>query len=266
MALGSAGRLHGGANSRGSCARFAIPLVLLVLGANLIAGCGSSTAPEVSEVEPTEAVEAQESEVTEEAEPQPEEASEPIETVGTMVVTDERGTTFEDTFKLGPLGEGEESAPPVSVLGACNYVSPEQTATAAFAQGEMSISYTEGTVPVYVAIPPNGIVQGEELYGALVAYELNNEWQCAQEELETSSWEFQPGETKTMPIWFLAGGIINNERPQVPAELYNSWYFTSIGLPLRQPSTVTGPGAIKCGEYETRLYLYKRSGRCQEEY
>jgi hypothetical protein len=53
---------------------------------------------------------------------------------------------------------------------------------------------------MYVPIPPNGIVQGEEVFGALVAYELNNEWQCAQEELATASWEFQPGETKTMPI------------------------------------------------------------------
>ena len=266
MAIGAARRAHGRSNRRGPYARLAIPIVLLILGANLVAGCGSSSAPEVSEVEPTEAAETRDPEVTEEAEPQPEEIGGPIETVGTTVVTDERGTTFEDTFKLGPLGEGEEGAPPASVLGACNYVSPGLTARAAFARGEMSVSYTEGTVPVYVAIPPSGIVQGEELYDALVAFELNNEWQCAQEELETASWEFQPGETKTMPIWFLAGNLISNERPQVPAELYNSWYFAPVGLPLRRPSTVTGPGAIKCGQYETRLYLYKRSGRCQEEY
>jgi hypothetical protein len=183
-----------------------------------------------------------------------------------MVVTDERGTTFTDTFSLGPLGEGEEGAPPASVLSACNYVSAGLTARGAFARGEMSISYTEGTVPEYVAIPPSGIVEGEELFDALVAFELNGEWQCAQEELETTSWEFQPGETKTMPIWLLVGDIISNEHPQVPAEIYNSWYFAPIGVPFRNPSRVTGPGAIKCGEYETRLFLFKRSGECREEF
>jgi hypothetical protein len=245
-------------------ARLPIPAVLLILAVLLVAGCGSSSSPEISEVEPIEAAQPYEAEVTEEAEP--EEASEPIESVGKMVVTDEKGTTFTDSFKLGPLGEGEEGAPPASVLSACNYVSRGLTATAAFARGEMSISYTEGTVPEYVPIPPSGIVQGEELYDALVAYELNDEWQCAQEELETSSWEFQPDETKAMPIWLLVGDVINNERPQVPAELYNSWYFSPIGVELRKPSEVTGPGAISCGKYESRLYLYKRSGHCQEEF
>ncbi len=243
--------------------------LVIALGAGVVSGCGNGGSQSVIETETgTETVGRVEdsTEPAEEPEPEIEELGGQIEPVGTMTVTDERGTTFRETFSIGPLSNGEEAPPPASVLGACDFSVPSQTAQAAFARGEITVSYTEGTIPEQVVINPQGIVEGEELFDAAAAVELGGEWLCIGE-LGTS-YEFQPGETQALPMWLAVGGILSNEHPQVPADVYNTWRFHPVGPPdllLRRPSTVSGPGAIKCDQYETQLYLYNRSGSCTVE-
>lgn len=240
--------------------------LVIVFGMGAVSGCGSSGSSETSEAKAVGTVEEEGIKPVEEPEPEIEELGGPIEPVGTMIVTDERGTTFKETFSIGPLSNGEEAPPPASVLGACDFSVPSQTAQAAFARGEVSVSYTEGTIPEQVVINPQGMVEGEELFDAAAAVELGGEWLCIGE--VGTSYEFQPGETQTLPMWLVVGGILSNENPQVTSDVYNTWRFHPVGPPdllLRRPSKVTGPGAIKCDQYETQLYLYNRSGTCAVE-
>lgn len=237
-----------------------IGVVLLTLG--LFSGCGGSDSPEAA-AQP----ESQTSTATETSEAPPHEPVEelggPLEKVGTITVSDHKGTTFKDRYWIGPLSNGEEAPPPATVLGSCDITSPGQAARSVFAHGKASISYTEGTLPEQVGLAPG--VGGEELYGGVVAYELDGEWWCRQEELQSTSYEIQPGETITMPIWLVAEEVLNNARPKAPPEVFNSWYFNFMGPPtlqLRGTTTIDGPGAGTCYG-EKYLYLYNRSGVCE---
>jgi hypothetical protein len=192
-------------------------------------------------------------------------ASGPLQNIGTITVSDEAGTSFRDHFQLGPLLDASEVIPQAEVLAACNLESPAIIDKSVFARGLLGVSYTEGSLPESIAVDPEDTVAGNELYDAVFAYQAFGKWICHQEELP--QWEVQPGETRWFPFWFIASDIRSNAQPEVPAEVFNSWFFRFVGpLPALQGTTkITGPGLASCKSYgapEPRLYLYSRSGEC----
>src|SRR5260221_1251168 len=183
--------------------------------------------------------------------------------VGTITGSGE-GTAFSDNYRLGPLLYSKEGTPPEAVLNACNLNNPTLIARSVCARGQLTITYQEGSLPTAIGINSwEEVVQGK-LYG-VVAFRVNGEWQCRNEEGLTL--EFQPGGSQTLPIWVIAVQVLSNAQPRVPASVLNTWYFNFVGQPLGNQGSLTihGPGAGWCEEEfseEERLLLYNRSGSC----
>lgn len=192
-----------------------------------------------------------------------EEPGGPVADVGTISVSDGEGTAFRNHFKIGPLIYPDEGMPPDEVLEACNLQYQGILEKSVFARGEISVSYTEGSFPEYLGIDAEGIVQGTGAAADVVAYQRNGEWLCRQEELASTSYEIQPGETWTMPIWYIAEDILNNAQPRVSPEVKNGWQFKFIGPAMAGTWKYSGAGAGECAGYD-ELYLYNRSGTCEE--
>lgn len=192
--------------------------------------------------------------------PVEEEPGGPLGDVGT-IANHEKGMTFRDHFKIGPLLYPDEGTPPEEVLEACNLQYQGVIEKSVFARGEMSVSYAEGSFPEFLGIDAEGIVQGTDTAIDVVAYQMNGEWLCRQEELASTRYEIQPGETWNMPIWYIAEDILNNAQPRVPLEVLNGWHFQFVGPLMSGTRTYSGPGVGECYGYD-ELYLYNRSGSC----
>lgn len=266
----------GGARRSASIRRWLI-LGLSAATAMLAVGCGSSSqAPPPSE--PPQSAEAEVTATppsTEEGETESEPGG-PLADVGTITGSDGKGTTFSNRYRVGPLLYSSEGTPPDEVLEACNLNYPTLVAGSVFARGQIIMTYQEGTLPTEAGLgSAETIVQeinrGEE-YGegelnSAVAFRAGNEWLCRTQ----LSFEFQPGESQTLPIWIIVPQVLSNAQPRLPASAYNKWYFSLLGPHFATGATgpkltTHGPGATSCesayGTEEQLLFLYNRSGSC----
>lgn len=192
-----------------------------------------------------------------------EEPGGPLEDVGTIAISG-GGTAFRDHFKIGPLIYPDEGMPPEEVLEACNLDYQGTLEKSAFARGEISVSYVKGSFSELMGLGAENTVAGDAM--EIVAFQLNGKWLCRQEELASTTYEIQPGETWVMPIWFIAQEVLNNAQPRVSAEVRNSWHFQFVGPNIGYGTwKYSGPGAGECAGYE-ELYLYNRSGGCGGSY
>jgi len=249
-------------------------LALGVATAMLITGCGNAShSPSQSEFPPS--AETEETSVSSSAEESEAEPGGPLTNVGTITESDGEGTTFSNHYRVGPLLYSNDGTPPEEVLEACNLINdPTELATSVFMRGQVAITYQEGTLPTEVSLGSvtGPVVQevnnGEEGSGqlnSLTAFHAGGAWWCTS---TSSSIEFQPGETQTLPIWTIVSRVLSNAQPRLPARTLNAWYFEVIGPPLVTGRTVTthGPGAGLCKEEysfkEKLLFLYNRSGSC----
>lgn len=249
----------------------AVTIGFVLIGA-LLAGCGgsSSALPVTTEattpVEPSAETKSEEEGSTASTNSRAEEELSSHEPeVGTISVSNGRGTGFVDHYKIGPLIYSQQETPPKEVLEACNLDYQSQIAKAVFARGQVSVDYSVGSLPEQISLAP-AVMASEPSVSlqSVVAFRINGEWECRQEEMGT--YEVQPHEVRTYPIWFIAEEVLTNEQPRISTETRNSWYFPFIGPPLLQEqgkTKMTGPGAGRCESTE-RLYLYNRSGKCEE--
>jgi hypothetical protein len=245
--------------------RRSLVCVLGLVTALLVLGCGSGSQP--SAPQPN-----QETEISPEAEEPTHEAVEesqtevggPLSNVGTITTSPEKDMAFVSHYSLGPLMYASEGTPPEGALEACFPSSPPQIARSVFARGKLTVTYSEGSLPVeeYTTNTLRAVNANEEGAG-LMAIEVGGEWYC-----RTSFYlSFEPGGSQTFPIWIIVEGVLTNGRPRVPASTYSGWYFNPIILSsYGGDETIHGPGAASCErEWEgtvERLFLYNRSGRC----
>lgn len=245
--------------------------VLLVIA---LTGCGSGeSAQERSEIAENQAEIAAriaEAEAETEAQPQDSAATEaeevegPLSYAGTITASG-HGTTFVDRYQVGPVMYGAEEELSSEVVSACASSSPAVVARSAFARGELTVTYKEGSLPTTIPIAPS-LVGGEDIEIPAMAYQIGGEWQCKETMGVGSSLEFQPGESQTLPFWWIDVGVLTNDQPRLPKSTLDSWYFEPFdqfgGV---EDLTPRGPGASWCEEgyiEEWRLFLYNRSGHC----
>lgn len=240
-------------------------IILGLIAALLIAGCGSGSQP--SAVSPS-----QEPKVSTEAEEttyQPEQSEEesqsepggPLADLGTITGSDGEGTTFRDDYSVGPLLYSKEGSPPEEVLAACSLTDSSVIARSVFARGQVTIAYQQGTLPTEVVLGSSTPVVGG-LY-TFVAFHSAGKWWCTQS--EGFALHFQPRESQTFPIWIIAPQALSNAQPRVPTSTLNTWYFNLIAPTTLRNVKVHGPGAGLCDEASgnvERLLLYNRSGSC----
>lgn len=266
---GRTGINAGGANRAGLMRRWLI-LGLGVATVIFAVGCGSSSqSPPPSELQTsTEIAETSNPPRTEEGESEP---GGPLADVGTITGSDGKGTTFSNRYRVGPLLYSSEATPPEEVLEACNLNYPTELATSVFVRGQLTMTYQEGSLPTEVGLGSAESIVGDEYgEGALnsaVAFRTGGEWLCRTQ----LSFEFQPGESQTLPIWIIVPQVLSNAQPRLPASVYNKWYFSLVRPhfatdPIEPKLTAHGPGAELCNEEygvkEELLFLYNRSGGC----
>lgn len=244
-------------------------LGLLVVSAAFIAGCGGGDSePDCSDIPASREweecmgmVEPEKSSTDDEPDSTSNESnstsSSDLSKVGTITGTG-GGTEIRNTFRLGPLLYSDD-APPSDVLSACLVGSSSEIASSVFAQGEVDVEYSEGSLPL--SIPLNTeLVQEGGLLAAFTAYELDGEWLCGAESAYGRTFELEPGELVTLPFWVVATGRLTNAQPELPDDVLNAWYFDLLGELAEQE--VSGPGKVYCeDESEDRLMLYNRATR-----
>ncbi len=189
----------------------------------------------------------------------PESTGGPIEKVGTITITDHEGTTFRDTYEVGPWFISEELVPPQEVLEACNTRTQAAIAKGVFVRGIITVDYAEGSYPEFIGLDPEGTIMGNGLSTAAMAFQRDGEWLCRQEEIP--QWEIQAHETQTFPIWLIVEYAESNNNPTLVPEGLLGWHFKPVApteLLLRGDQIVKGPGAADCYGYH-ELFLYKSS-------
>lgn len=270
MAMGDAMREKSGVRRRAQgAARLAvigISLIAVLLTVAGLGGCGNADA----EADRTDAAlaeerkardERKEREADEAAEEEREVEEQQLETVGTITGAGE-GTTVRNTFRLGPLLYPDEGTPPEAALSACLISGSAAISSSVFAEGELEIEYVEGTLPIPIYLS-NELIQAGGLQATLAAQEIDGEWLCAIEDVLGTYYEVEPGETRTIPFWVVAPGVLSNAEPELSEETKNSWYFEFVGPVGNQTElTIQGPGAVFCEEEfdeEERLMLYNRA-------
>ncbi|MHB8492796.1 MAG: hypothetical protein ACYDA6_11375, partial [Solirubrobacteraceae bacterium] len=174
----------------------------------LLVGCGSA-----SQSPPQRALQSSaETETTPTSRSAEESRSElggPLADVGTITGSPEKGTTFTDHYRVGPLLYSNEGSPPEEVLAACNITNSTVIASSVFARGQVTIAYQEGTLPTEVVVGSLASVQevNNRDLGDVVAFSAGGKWSCNSTSFVL---HFQPGESQTFPIWIIAAGVLSN--------------------------------------------------------
>jgi hypothetical protein len=190
--------------------------------------------------------------------------------IGTYTVAS-KNTKFVSEIRLGSLQYGQAGAPPSEVLSACPGAS-ESVGNAAFAQGEMIATYSEGSVAFQVSLNGKGSMAG--VGSSNLALHTSSGWTCSGEEITQLT--FQPGQSATFPFWIINGEALTNARPRLSQAELNR-----VALNLKpfgaweheQPTsiTVSGPQAVTCeseqGEQRYKLLPYaqlNKGGSCHK--
>jgi len=239
-----------------------ISLIAVLLAAVAFGGCGNDAETESESRQAALAIEEQEAREERELVAEEKEAEEQeLTTVGTITGAGE-GTAVRNTYRLGPLLYPDEGTPPEAALSACLISGSAAISSSVFAEGELEIEYTEGTLPIPIYLS-NELIQTEGLQATLAAQEIDGEWLCAIEDVLGVYLELEPGETHTISFWVVDPGVLSNAQPELPDEVKNSWYFDFVGPIGNQTElTIQGPGAVFCEEefdQEERLMLYNRA-------
>ena len=98
----------------------------------------------------------------------------PLANVGTLTASDGEGTSFAESFRLGPLLYSSEGTPPSVVLDACGANYSTTIDQAVYSRGEVAISYREGGLATTVPIVPNETVNGDGYLG-VTAFQVDGD-------------------------------------------------------------------------------------------
>lgn len=190
---------------------------------------------------------------------------EPLHDVGTLTIAGE-DTTISARYRIGPIIYSTTGTPPSEVLEACNMNYTSEIPKLAFIRGQVSVSYTHGSLPIFVGVMSEELVSGQRWAG-LVAFDVNGSWVCGQSETPPGE-TLHPGESEHYELWVLAD-VLSNEHPKVTPAMSANWQFGPAGINAgiyNSTVTASGPGARTCeseGASEATLFLYPTKGSCE---
>jgi hypothetical protein len=176
--------------------------------------------------------------------------------VGTYTMV-AKNTKFVSKVLLGSLQYGQAGAPPAEVLSACptDEETSDSVGNEAFAQGELEMSYAEGSVPLQMVIDGKGAMTGAGGPSDTVVHSSQG-WTCGGEGLQ---YTFQPGQTETVQFWILNRNALTNSRPRLSQTELNGVTFNLVPSGTWEQEnhttiTLSGPQAATCSEYGPEKY------------
>ncbi len=168
-----------------------------------------------------------------------------------------KNTKFVSKVILGSLQYGQAGAPPSEVLSACptDEETSDSVGNEAFAQGELVMSYAEGSVPLQMVIDGKGAMTGAGGPSDTVLH-TSQGWTCGGEGLQ---YTFQPDQTVTTPFWVLNRNALTNSRPSLSQTELNGVTFNLVPTGAWESEdhttiTLSGPQAATCNEYGPEKY------------
>jgi hypothetical protein len=228
-----------------------------------LTGCGSS-GPSSSTGSSVAAREASEqNQQTEPTESTPTSTASPatastMSEVGTYTLV-AKNTKFVSEIRLGSLQYGQAGAPPSEVLSACptDEETSDSVGNEAFAQGELVMSYAEGSVPLQMIIDGKGALAGAGTSDTVV--HTSQDWTCGGEGLQ---YTFQPSQTMTVPFWILNRNALTNSRPRLSQSELNGVTFNLVPTGTWESedhtvATLSGPQAAACNDTDEGSGQYK---------
>jgi hypothetical protein len=178
--------------------------------------------------------------------------------VGTYTLA-AKNTKFVSQVRLGSLQYGQAEAPPSEVLSACptDEETSDSIGNEAFAQGELVMSYAEGSVPLQMVIDGKGALAGAGTSDTVV--HSSQDWTCGGEGLQ---YTFQPGQTMTVPFWILNRNALTNSRPRLSQSELNGVTFNLVPTGTWESEdhtvvTLSGPQAAACNDTDDGTGRYK---------
>jgi hypothetical protein len=176
--------------------------------------------------------------------------------VGTYTLV-AKSTKFVSKVLLGSLQYGQAGAPPSEVLSACptDEETSDSVGNEAFAQGELEMSYAEGSTPLQMVIDGKGALAGAGGPSDTVVHSSQG-WTCGGEGLQ---YTFQPGQTMTAQFWILNRNALTNSHPRLSRTELNGVTFNLVPTGTWESEdhttvTLSGPQAATCNEYGPEKY------------
>lgn len=172
--------------------------------------------------------------------------------VGTTKLSGQ-GTTITSRYEIGTLGYGASAVPPSSVLEACGINYTSVIAQAAFLQGSVTFTYSQGTVPTAISFVTNDPLpmfdSNNNPYIEVGALYVDGNWTCPNG--SGLSFTLQPGGSVTYPFWIAVQDAVSNAHPQ-----FTTLQLQQAALDFGPTSdqinasnstkAYSGPDAVKC--------------------
>ncbi|HTW43107.1 MAG TPA: hypothetical protein VMD79_12400 [Solirubrobacteraceae bacterium] len=191
--------------------QFSVRHIVSAALAIVLAGCGASTSPDLSNQPTTrQAASASVAKTTTQAE-----VSLPMSYIATTTAT-APNTVVSVKYELSALRIGRSANPPQSLLEACGIEAGEVDAVV-FAKGQLSVHYVRGSYQV--TLQDDLKVSNADSEGK-VAYQNGASWLCVnsgQEEEQPPGWNLQPGQVVSDPVWVMPI-TLSNTHPHLTEE------------------------------------------------
>jgi hypothetical protein len=237
--------------------RFAALALLASITALVLVGCGSSdpSSSTASSTPPVATASTGQTESPSSSQTTPATTA-TLPAVGTYTLV-AKNTKFVSQVLLGSLQYGQAGAPPSEALSACptDEETSDSVGNEAFAQGELVMSYAEGSVPLQMVIDGKGAMAGAGGPSDTVLH-TSQGWACGGEGLQ---YTFQPGQTVTAQFWILNRNALTNSRPRLSQTELNGVTFNLVPSGAWEQEnhtsvTLSGPQAATCNEYGPEKY------------
>lgn len=166
------------------------------------------------------------------------------------------GTTLRAQFSLGQLAYGAAAAPPADLLDACDLNNSSTIAASGFVPGEMTMSYTRGTLPLTINFEQVGSgnigANSPPVPQVVLAINDNGRWDCGAAAQNGTTYQpltFAVAQTATYPIWLVALNAISNAQPTLSQQVLNVMPLSTVPVIAGNTeivATVSGPTAATC--------------------
>ena len=175
--------------------------------------------------------------------------------VGTITLSGS-GTTVTEQLSLTPIAYGTSAAPSTDVLNSyanSNYLQPEIIARSGYVHGQMTLSYTRGTLPVMLSYSKPWSALSNELSqydaNAPITVDTSNNGWVSGAGGGGIQLPLQPGQVATYEFWIDLPEAISNSQLTIPPKTQDqmSWQFVPTVDQIQNPRiALSGPQAAVC--------------------
>jgi hypothetical protein len=171
------------------------------------------------------------------------------------------GTTLSERVSMGSIGYGAAAAPPSDVLSSFsnqNIALPSIVAASAYVHGQVTIAYTQGSLPANISFSSTysafqGVVPGVYAPSSPIIVFHDGSWDDGAQQGNVIRLTLQPGQVVPLDFWIAMPEAINNAKLKFTQQELDLFAFTFYPVADQMPGNsvvgISGPQAAKCDFY-----------------